>query len=94
MKVTWDGGAQEETLYYDADYSPGAQDATSGFYRTDRFGAPTAGDYTFTVEDWDGNTYQIVESLTVNPIGYPDEAFPDPGRYHRRDRGQRRPDRL
>ncbi|MFC1534682.1 LamG-like jellyroll fold domain-containing protein, partial [Thermodesulfobacteriota bacterium] len=75
VKVTWDDGGtpREEILYYDDDPYFGPT-PTSGVYRNFSFYPAVATTYTFTAEDWDGNTHTTTEDLTVNPIGISDYA--------------------
>jgi len=71
VKVTFPSGA-EEMLYYFEGYRDNA--ATRGIYRSDSFLPIESGEYTFLVEDREGNRFSISEELNAEPIGYPDKA--------------------
>jgi hypothetical protein len=54
-------------LYFDHTESP-----FCGIYQGADHRLPIAeGDYTITVEDWDGNTHSLTDTLNVDPVGYP-----------------------
>jgi hypothetical protein len=54
-------------LYFDHTESP-----FCGIYQGAYHSLPIApGDYIITVEDWDGNTHSLTDTLNVDPVGYP-----------------------
>jgi hypothetical protein len=60
------------TIPLELDYN---ESSTCGIYYAEDFGLPiAAGEYTITVEDLDGNTHSVTDTLDVNPIGYPDDT--------------------
>ena len=74
VTVTNEGG-NTIALQYDPDNPFASGKPTSGIYRNMGVSLPIAsGEYTFRVEDTDGNPYQISETLTADPIGSPSVA--------------------
>jgi hypothetical protein len=69
VTATFPDGA---TIPLELDYN---ESSTCGIYYAEDFGLPIAsGDYTITVENLDGNTHSVTDTLDVNPIGYPDDT--------------------
>jgi hypothetical protein len=57
------------TMPLDLEYT---ESNTCGIYYGEDFSLPiAAGEYIITVEDMDGNTHSVTDTLDVNPIGYP-----------------------
>ncbi len=76
VTVRWNDGTQKEArLYHDPERGG---NATSGIYWCETFHPPAAATYTFTAEDWDGNSGSATDTLTVDPIGYPAAASLSP----------------
>ena len=72
VKVIYPGGG-EEFLYYYPGYT--SNTPTGGAYSRESYPVSIQnGTYTFVVEDLSGNSYSVDETLTSNPIGYPDSS--------------------
>ena len=72
VKATLPGG-EEVLLRYRYNES-----ATSAIYSTDVFEPLAGGAYTLRVEDVSGHSYETVENLDSNPVGYPAESSLSP----------------
>jgi hypothetical protein len=75
VTVTHPDGA-EQPLYYDP--SESYNSSVSGIYWNSTLASATAGTYTITAVDQDGNRYSVTEELTPDPIGYPAETALSP----------------